>query len=806
MVDYVDKDLLTDAHKEFKIEFDGGTITNKELYMESFDYDHTLCSNDCLDFGECGAASISFKINNVFPNLKKKWLTVSVIPDGSSVPFPIGKFKVDSDKVSDDRSYREIKAYDVMLDIRNANVTEWYNGLIFPQSVKSIRDSFFDHLSHIGIEVSQEDVSLPNDNKLVQRNSQYDQVYGGDIIEDVCRINGRFGKADSSGIFRYVCLGSASVTTIEKRQYQSVKYEDFSTKKIDKLYLSQPAIDSDYAYGDGTNVYSFSMNIFEFDTGDLNSVCENLFNEIKDITYIPFEIVCEGNLCLESGDRVDVTLKDDSTLSSYILSIKLSGIQVLKDTLSANGVYEYEDERSASSKAYDYVNGKVAETYRNAFYVYTFTNSSENEITDQKLTPIIQYRVSATSDTDMVFFASIPLQASSDGDVVIEFHLDGATLTDRTVRQYVNAGNNVITLCNYFPIGENRRAEIVVCAKTEYVESKIRSIESRIASLESGSSVSIDTSSPIATIAKEAIKAVLFAKGLSPAKAWDGTINIEERYVPIAIVANDLAIGAIKDKVSAKTDIPTVSTITEVFAGIAINDNDLTIGNMFEDIISRFVITASSINVENAAECTFNRQYVDCDTAFKLITSYEYSAVEETIDSGRMSVLDMDFTQFASVSEVTLSGYTPPVSKNIYLYNEGDECTDVTGGWDIKYNISSSCFQRNSDNLSYTATADSWSYCTSNNLIDLSKYTKIKMLADINISYSSPWNYAGFRLYSSKNYGTKYGEAYRRDVGSVSDYILEMDISSISSAYVYLYANSLPNGVSIKVKKVWLEE
>ena len=75
---------------------------------------------------------------------------------------------------------------------------------------------------------------------------------------------------------------------------------------------------------------------------------------------------------------------------------------------------------------------------------------------------------------------------------------------------------------------------------------------------------------------------------------------------------------------------------------------------MIENIINRFAITKSSINVENAAECIFNRQYVACDTAFKLITSYEYSAVEETIDSGRMSVLDMDFTQFAIIESVVI--------------------------------------------------------------------------------------------------------------------------------------------------------
>ena len=178
--------------------------------------------------------------------------------------------------------------------------------------------------------------------------------------------------------------------------------------------------------------------------------------------------------------------------------------------------------------------------------------------------------------------------------------------------------------------------------------------------------------------------------------------------------------------------------------------------------------------------------------------------VPRRYDAGSGAYVDTDGKAYSEADAAWMERWSK--DKTPYLYNEGDECTDVTGGWDIKYNVSSSRFQRNSDNLSYTATADSWSYCTSNNLMDLSKYSKLKMLADINISFSNMWNYAGFRLYSSKDYGTKYGEAYRSDVGSVSDYVLEMDISSISSAYVYLYANSLQNEVSIKIKKVWLEE
>ena len=416
---------------------------------------------------------------------------------------------------------------------------------------------------------------------------------------------------------------------------------------------------------------------------------------------------------------------------------------------------------------------------------YDFVNAKEINVGSEKEN-VVSIRFTSKIKATAMFLAEILIDVSTDSKALLEifYRLNNEYIESFKPVQTYESGKQILTL--YYPL-------LSLPDSTGNIFEVFFSMN--------GGTAKIDIGSALATITGQGLLALYYTP------KWSGTIEIEEEFYSIDIDNNDLAIGAITESLSTKTQTPTASTITEVFNGILLDNSDLTISTgIIEDIISRFVITASSINTENAAECTFNRQFMACDTAFKLITSYEYSAEEETIDSGRMSVLDMDFTQFASVSDATLSGYTPPVSKNIYLYNDGDECTDVTGGWDIKYNISSSCFQRNSDNLSYTATTDSWSYCTSNNLIDLSKYSKLKMLADINISFGNQWNYAGFRLYSSKDWGTEYGEAYKRDVGSVSDYILEMDISSISSAYVYLYANSLSNGVSIKVKKVWLEE
>ena len=42
------------------------------------------------------------------------------------------------------------------------------------------------------------------------------------------------------------------------------------------------------------------------------------------------------------------------------------------------------------------------------------------------------------------------------------------------------------------------------------------------------------------------------------------------------------------------------------------------------------------------------------DGSWSLITTYSFESKEQAIDSGRMSVLDMDFTEFANVESVVI--------------------------------------------------------------------------------------------------------------------------------------------------------
>lgn len=187
--------------KQLKIEYDGGVITNNELYSESFELTESLCSETNLKFGTCEASVLKFKIANVVESLKGKWLTVTETLAGKEdTPFQFGKYKVYSDVPSADRNYRDVTAYDSMYDILNADMTEWWNSTTGSATIRYLRISFLDYF---GIEC--EDIELPNDNMVFQF-SPAESMSGKDIVNAICELNGCFGHIGRDGKFYFIFL------------------------------------------------------------------------------------------------------------------------------------------------------------------------------------------------------------------------------------------------------------------------------------------------------------------------------------------------------------------------------------------------------------------------------------------------------------------------------------------------------------------------------------------------------------------------------------------------------------------------
>lgn len=419
MIDYEYKDLFNggSVSKKLLIQFDDTTISNDKIYQEGFELTESLCSQNELRFGSCEASVVKIKIRNEFGALKGKWLNISMVLDGKTDnPFQFGRYKVDTCELSGDKKYLDITAYDSMYDIINTDVVEWYDGLSFPLTMKAFRDSFF---SHMGIE--QEETELIQDLVLVEKTIDADEITGLKVISAICELNGVFGHINRQGVFVYVSLfggedwlypsyelfPSDSLYPVDRygyeigtSRYQTCQYEEYVTQSISKVQIRQEENDIGAVFGDGTNLYAVEDNFLVYGKapGSLSEICERLYNKITGVYYRPFNAVLRGNPCIEVGDDLVIHTKT-MDVQSYVLERTINGIQSLKDTFDANGVYEYGTKGNSVQKEIRQLKGKSNVLERNVEETRETITDVENGLTAEivKNTQVISQSLSDTN-------------------------------------------------------------------------------------------------------------------------------------------------------------------------------------------------------------------------------------------------------------------------------------------------------------------------------------------------------------------------------------------------------------------------
>ena len=404
MVNYKYGDLFKKdtVDKQLSIVSDDGkiNITNTELHQEKFELTESLCSEQELTFGSCEAAMIKFTVSNTFLPMKGRWMTVRMSLGGhTDVPLQFGRYKVDSDTPTADRTCRDVVAYDALYDILNADVSAWYN-TVFPShkeqqkdkdgktttvtvynpvTMKQFRDSFF---KHFGIE--QADIDLINDNMSIEKTVAVtpssetssdteesstigESMSGKEVLSCICEINGCMGHMGRDGKFHYIYLEQniqglyprndlypaddlfprdPKSNRIGKDLYITAEYEDFLVKTINKLQIREQKNDIGVIVGTGDNAYVIEDNFLVYGKGtkELKGIAKNILSKIRGIVYRPFTADCKGNPCLEVGDAVRLPTRYE-LIESYILKRTLKGIQALRDDLEADGE-EYRTNRA----------------------------------------------------------------------------------------------------------------------------------------------------------------------------------------------------------------------------------------------------------------------------------------------------------------------------------------------------------------------------------------------------------------------------------------------------------------------------
>ena len=380
MIDYIHADLFkqTSVPKELIATCDGEQLEN--ILSESFTLNECICKENKLTYGSMCASTVSFSmLNDGVSNYAGKVIVLKLMVDNDSENLlDLGTYYVTEDKLSSNRLQRHIKGENALVGLLYADVTSWYNGLSFPMTLKTFRDSLFTHFDFECVEVD-----LPNDGMTVAKTLQLNEIKGSTILQAIAEINGAFGNK-----FEFVCLYKAepaptdglypsialfpdesvfpggivetarSVTSVTPmseevfydNSYFSVDYANYVSNENGltnlKIYTQDSDIDSvTVGTGDMSNCYTIEDNFLVYGKNEteLTNIANVLYGNIEDISYTPINnALVRGNPCIEPGDRVSFVV-GDQIIDTYVLERQLSGIQALKDNFSAKGVENYDE-------------------------------------------------------------------------------------------------------------------------------------------------------------------------------------------------------------------------------------------------------------------------------------------------------------------------------------------------------------------------------------------------------------------------------------------------------------------------------
>ena len=385
------------AQKRLILEFSNGTvITNEDIDGEALQFEQTISEESQLIFGQVSSACLKVRVLGVtqkFKNLTVYAYMEMTSYEGEDYHRDIGHFKVVDDTATSDRLYRDLTCYDALYDVLPANYAEWYNSLTFPMTMKQFRDAFF---NHIGIQQQKEtigqlirDVSLVNDDMIIQRNFVADELSGAEMLKYICEINGVFGQIDYSGKFRYIRIRinleglypandlyplepgwywdeeeqeevwrglyprDPETYTFRGDAYMqgSLKYEEYECKPITSVQLRMEEGDVGVTTGSAGNLYIVENNplLYGMKTSELTPIAENLLAVVRDVRYTPASFQSPASLWFELGDAFKL-ITDKDTVLVCILTRRLTGITRLLDNYECKGQEYYTENTGSTSK------------------------------------------------------------------------------------------------------------------------------------------------------------------------------------------------------------------------------------------------------------------------------------------------------------------------------------------------------------------------------------------------------------------------------------------------------------------------
>lgn len=214
----------------------------------------------------------------------------------------------------------------------------------------------------------------------------------------------------------------------------SLSYEDYAVKAIEKVQIRQSDSDVGVIYPDSTtatNTYAVQGNLL-LTTGteaNLKSVVQNLYNVLKNVTYTPCKVAVPSSSGLACGQIVHVKDARGREFDTYLMSATISSG---KASFESVGSASRESSSAVNSQSYKNLTGKMLEIKTSVDGLEVKASDLTGKYTDLKatvdgLSSEVKKDTKITGGGNLILGSESFKNAALRGSGTVEYNDDGST-------------------------------------------------------------------------------------------------------------------------------------------------------------------------------------------------------------------------------------------------------------------------------------------------------------------------------------------------------------------------------------------
>ena len=218
----------------------------------------------------------------------------------------------------------------------------------------------------------------------------------------------------------------------------SLSYEDYTVKAIEKVQIRQSDSDVGVIYPDSTtatNTYAVQGNLLLTTSTEANlkSVVQNLYNVLKNVTYTPCKVSVPSSSGLACGQIVHVKDARGREFDTYLMSATISSG---KASFESVGSASRESSSAVNSQSYKNLTGKMLEIKTSVDGLEVKASDLTGKYTDLKatvdgLSSEVKKDTKITGGGNLILGSESFKNAALRGSGTVEYNDDGsATVTN----------------------------------------------------------------------------------------------------------------------------------------------------------------------------------------------------------------------------------------------------------------------------------------------------------------------------------------------------------------------------------------